>query len=216
MSVVVAIKKDGVVYLGADSQVTRGGTRTSLSNPNNYKIWKVKNVDNCLMGHVGVLRDACVVRIIDNLVREIDVLHDSVDFEYVVSRIVPMIIGQLQEYNYLAEDEVFKSTDSKYLFAYNDKLFVIGFNGDVIEVDDCVAIGSGESEAIGSLITTMNEDNPTKRIIMAIKASAAHDIYVDYPIVLSNTADTEFKVIDEKNINNFLNGQNVSEILDIN
>ena len=35
MSVVVAIKKDGIIYMGADSQVTRGGTRTSLSNPNN-------------------------------------------------------------------------------------------------------------------------------------------------------------------------------------
>ena len=37
MSVVVAIKKDGIIYMGADSQVTKGGTRTTLSNPNNYK-----------------------------------------------------------------------------------------------------------------------------------------------------------------------------------
>ena len=95
MSVVVAIKKDGVIYLGADSQVTRGGTRTSLSNPNNYKIWKVKGVDNCLMGHVGTLREACVVRIMDNLVREIDVMRDMIDFEYVVTRVVPMIVDQL-------------------------------------------------------------------------------------------------------------------------
>lgn len=51
MSVVVAIKKGDKVYLGADSQVTRGGTRGTLKNPNNYKIWKVIGVDNCLMGH---------------------------------------------------------------------------------------------------------------------------------------------------------------------
>ena len=42
MSVVVAIKKNGKVLMGADSQVTSGGTRTSLSNPNNYKIEKGK------------------------------------------------------------------------------------------------------------------------------------------------------------------------------
>lgn len=204
MSVVVAIKKDGNIYMGADSQVTRGGTRTSLSNPNNYKIWKVKGVDNCLMGHVGSLRDACVVRVMDNLVREIDVFHESIDFEYVVRRIVPMIIDELKEYNYIDRDGIFKEMDSRFLFAYEDKLYVIGIGGSVIEVDDCVAIGSGESEAIGSLLTTGDEVNPINRIIKAIKASAAHDIYVDYPIVLTNTKDTEFIVIDENNIDSHI------------
>ena len=204
MSVVVAIKKDGAVYMGADSQVTRGGTRASLSNPNNYKIWKVKGVDNCLMGHVGTLREACVVKIMDNLVREIDVMRDLIDFEYVVTRIVPMIIDQLTEFNYLDKNEVFKDMNSRYLFAYQDKLFVIGFDGAVIEVDDCVAIGSGESEAIGSLVTTSAEESPVVRIVKAIKASAAHDLYVDYPIVMSDTLSTDFAVVDEKNINEII------------
>lgn len=200
MSVVVAIKKDGVVYLGSDSQVTRGGTRTSLTNPNNFKIWKVKGVDNCLMGHVGLLRDACVIRVMENLVREIDVIHDEVNFEYVVTRVVPKIIDELKEFNYIETEGKFKNMESKYLFAFKDKLFVIGFDGSVIEVDDYIAIGSGESESIGSLLTTNNDEDPETRIIKAIKASAAHDIYVDYPIVLSNTKDLEFKVILENTI----------------
>ena len=200
MSVVVAIKKDGVVYLGSDSQVTRGGTRTSLTNPNNFKIWKVKGVDNCLMGHVGLLRDACVIRVMENLVREIDVIHDEVNFEYVVTRVVPKIIEELKFYNYLESEGKFKDMESRYLFAFEDKLFVIGFDGSVIEVDDYIAIGSGECESIGSLLTTNNNDDPETRIIKAIKASAAHDIYVDYPIILSNTKDLEFKVILENNI----------------
>ena len=200
MSVVVAIKKDGVVYLGSDSQVTRGGTRTSLTNQNNFKIWKVKGVDNCLMGHVGLLRDACVIRVMENLVREIDVIHDEVNFEYVVTRVVPKIIEELKFYNYLESEGKFKDMESRYLFAFEDKLFVIGFDGSVIEVDDYIAIGSGECESIGSLLTTNNNDDPETRIIKAIKASAAHDIYVDYPIILSNTKDLEFKVILENNI----------------
>ena len=101
--------------MGADSQVTRGGIRTSLSNPNNYKIWRVKGISNCLMGHVGMLRDACVVKIMDNLVREIDVVHNIIDFEYVVSRIVPMIIDQLIDFNYISKEDVFKDIDSRYL-----------------------------------------------------------------------------------------------------
>ena len=204
MSVVVAIKKDGKIIMGADSQVTRGGTRTSLSNPNNYKVWKVKGVENCLMGHVGSLRDACVVKIMDNLVRDIDIMRNMIDFEYVVTRIVPMIIEQLMEFNYLEKDDVFRTMDSKYLFAYQDHLYVIGLDGSVIEVDDCVAIGSGESEAIGSLVTTVEEDDPKVRLVKAIKASAAHDIYVDYPIVMTDTLSTDFVVVDEKNISEIL------------
>lgn len=200
MSVVVAIKKDGVVYLGSDSQVTRGGTRTSLTNPNNFKIWKVKGVDNCLMGHVGLLREACVIRVMENLVREIDVIHDEVNFEYVVTRIVPKIIDELKEFNYIETEGKFKNMESKYLFAFKDKLFIIGYDASVIEIDDYVAMGSGESESIGSLLTTNSDEDPETRIIKAIKASAAHDIYVDYPIILSNTKDLEFKVILENTI----------------
>ena len=197
MSVVVGIKRDGVVYMGADSQVTRGGTRVSLSNPNNYKIWKVKGVEHCLMAHVGALRDACAIKVMNNLIKEIDVIHDNVDFEYVVTRIVPKIIDELIDYRYISNDSKIDVFDSRFLFAYKNRLFVIGTDCSVIEVDDCVAIGSGESEAIGSLVTTSDESDSTTRIIKAIKSSAYHDIYVDYPIVLSNTLDTKFEVITE-------------------
>ena len=197
MSVVVAIKKDGKVYMGADSQVSKGGTRLSLTNPNNYKIWKVKGVDNCLMGSVGNLRDACVVRVMRGLVREIDAIKDEVDFEYVVGRIVPMIREELIDYGYIKKDGVFEGFDSSFLFAYQDKLYYINSDASVIEIDDCIAIGSGSSEAIGSLLTSMNIEDSKERIIKAIKSSATHDIYVDYPIILSDTESTEFDVLME-------------------
>ena len=197
MSVVVGIKQDNKVYIGADSQVTRGGTRVSLSNPNNYKIWKVKGVDNCLMASVGNLRDACAIRIMYNMIREIDLIKNSINFEYVVSTIVPKISQQLKEFGYIKDKDLFDGFDSKFLFAFKDQLFLIGNDGSVIEIDDCVAIGSGECESIGSLLTTSKSECPEDRIIKAIKASAAHDIYVDYPIVITNTETQEFKVIYE-------------------
>ena len=86
--------------------------------------------------------------------------------------------------------------ESKYLFAYRDKLFLINSDGCVLEIDDYVAIGSGEDQAIGSLLSTEGEQ-PKTRIIKAIKASAASDIYVDYPIVVSDTKNTDFEVITE-------------------
>ena len=197
MSVVVAIKQGNKIYMGADSQVTRGGTRLSLSNPNNYKIWKVKGVENCLMASVGDLRDACVIRIMNGLVREIDALKGEVDFEYVVGRIVPLIKEELIDYGYIKKDGVFEGFESSYLFAFEDKLFYINRDASVIEIDDCIAIGSCSNEAIGSLITSSKEEDSEQRIVKAIKSSAAHDIYVDYPIILVNTKTTEFKVLTE-------------------
>ena len=196
MSVVVAIKSGNKVYIGCDSQVTRGGTRTTLKNSNNYKIWKVQNVDHCLMGHVGYLRDANVVRLMDNLITDYDVYKDSVDYRFVVKRIVPNIISELKSRGFVKDDKTFDYMESCFLFAYKDRLFSIGDDASVIEVDDCAAIGSGSEQAIGSLLSTIG-DSPESRIIKAIKASAASDIYVDYPIIVSNTEDTEFTVINE-------------------
>ena len=195
MSVVVAIKEKGVVYMGCDSQVTSGGTRMTLKNPNNYKIWKVKGADNCLMGSVGNMRDACVIRTLDNLVTDYDVYRNHICFDFVVNSVLPDIIHRLKEFNFI-DGETFDQMGSSYLFAFKDQLYNIHKDGSVYEVDDCIAIGSGKNEAIGSLLSTDGE-NPETRIIKAIKASAASDIYVDYPIVLTNSETTEFKIITE-------------------
>jgi len=199
MSVVVAIKQEGRVYLGADSQVTKGGTRRTLKNPNNYKIWKVKGANNCLMAHVGNVRDANVVRIMNDAVDQLAQCQDCVDFEFVVGDLVPHIIHQLHSFGYVAKEEgkEFSGMNSEFLFAYEDKLFHINGDGCVIEVDDCIAIGSGAPEAIGSVLSTAEEEDPRARIVKAIKASAANDIYVDYPIVLADTETTDFDVIYE-------------------
>jgi ATP-dependent protease HslVU (ClpYQ) peptidase subunit len=201
MSVVVAIKKDGIIYMGADSQVSRGGTRTTLSNPNNYKIWALRDVDNCLMGAVGTLRANNIIKVADDLIPEIVDIKQAVSFRFVVKHLVPRMFDELDEYKVLTKDnDDTVHMDASFLLAYHDRLYSIDRYGSVIEVDDFCAIGSGANEALGSLLSTIDEKDPVERIKTAIKASAAHDLYVDYPIVISNTEDTEFKVYYEKDL----------------
>ena len=201
MSVVVAIKKDGIIYMGADSQVSCGGTRSTLSNPNNYKIWAMSDIDNCLMGSVGTLRANNVIKVANDLIPEIVDIKDAVDFRFVVRHFVPRLMDELDEYNILLKDKYDSpNMETDFLFAYHDRLYSISRYGSVIEVDDFCAIGSGSCEAHGSLLSSVKIDDPVERIKMAIKASAAHDIYVDYPIVTSNTKDTEYKVYYEKDL----------------
>ena len=199
MSVVVAIKENGKVTIGADSQCTRGGTRRTLSNPNNYKVWKVLDAENCLIAHVGLVREANIIRVARDLVPEMAQLKDKVDFSFVVKRLVPRMFEELEEYRAIKKGDTPPEFESSFLFAYKDKLFYISGNATVIEIDDYVAIGSGECEAIGSLLSTEGE-KCEERIKKAIKASAASDIYVDYPIVITDTEKTEFKVFYEKDL----------------
>ena len=201
MSVVVAIKKGDVIFMGADSQVSRGGTRTTLSNPNNYKIWAMPNTGNCLMGSVGTLRANNIIKVANDLIPEIVDLKDAVNFRFVVRHFVPRIMDELDDYHALIKDkDDLPDMDAAFLLAYHDRLYNIDRYGSVIEVDDFCAIGSGASEALGSLLSSVNESSPIERIKKAIKASAAHDIYVDYPIVISNTQSTKFKVFYENDI----------------
>ena len=199
MSVVVAIKENGKVMIGADSQCTRGGTRRTLSNPNNYKVWRVLDAESCLLAHVGLVREANIIRVARELVPEMAQIKNKIDFSFVVQHLVPRMFAELEEYRAIKKSDGPLEFDSSFLFAYKDKLFYISGNATVIEIDDYVAIGSGECEAIGSLLSTEGEPSE-ERIKKAIKASAASDIYVDYPIVITDTEKTEFQVFYEKDI----------------
>ena len=148
------------------------------------------------MAHVGVVWDANVVRLMDNLVTDYNVYKNHIDYEFVVKKIVPSIFSELKLAGYLKDEQYIDHIDSRFLFIYKNQLFSINGDGCVLEIDDYVAIGSGEDQAIGSLLSTEN-DEPKARIVKAIKASAASDIYVDYPIVLTDSETTEFEVINE-------------------
>ena len=204
MSVVVAIRENGKIYMGADSQVTKGGTRVTLKNPNNYKIWKVDGGEHCLMGQVGNLRDGNVIRLMRDVFDDYDEFYERVNYRFVVKYLVPEIIKSLRDAKYIkVTDEYVDSLDSSFLFAYRDKLFLINSDLAVIEVNDYVAIGSGADQAIGSLLSTEGQ-SPKRRIVKAIKASAACDIYVDYPIILTDTDKTEFEIVTEDNEGKYL------------
>jgi hypothetical protein len=153
------------------------------------------------MGSVGTLRANNIIKVASDLIPEIVDLKGNVNFRFVVRHFVPRLMDELDDYKVLCKgkDDA-PDMAASFLLAYHDRLYSIDHYGSVIEVDDFCAIGSGSCEALGSLLSSANIEDPVERIKMAIKASAAHDIYVDYPIVISNTKDTEYKVYYEKDL----------------
>lgn len=199
MSVVVAIKENNIIYMGADSQITRGSSRRSFSNPNNYKIWRTKNMMESLTGGVGLVREMNIVKVA-SLIAEEDYVNDKIDYDYIVSKYVPDLFKLIEAQQLVTKDmDGLPRLNSSYLLAIKDKLYSIGIDGAILEIDDFAAIGSGASAAIGSLLSTEHLP-PVERIKIAIKASVTNDIYVDYPIVISNTKSNQFEVTYENEL----------------
>ena len=206
MSVVVAIKEKGKVYVGADSQMSNGTKMTSLANPNNFKIWKIDGKKEIIMGCVGYRRDSDVVKCIDGLIDDQIGKGDKNIFKYVVNKVVPKIIGTLKSRNYIKmENDYFDEMNSRFLLVYKDHLFVILDDGAVYESDDFAAIGSGEDFAIGVLTETVGQE-PKTRLIKAIRSAITGDRHINYPIVLTDTGKSDYEILFQKDLVNFKEG----------
>lgn len=215
MSVVVAIKEKDAVYMGCDSQITRGTGKRTLKSVNNFKIWKVDDRFNCVMGGVGAMRDLCFLRASPGLIPSTNALVGNIEYNQVVTDIVPTIVNTLVGYGLYPKNPLNKfrplggddgpaiaggTIDSQFLLAVGNNLYSINGDGTVEEVEDYIAIGSGGDLASGSLLETekCKKRPPEERIVKAITAAARGDTYVSKPIIVTNTASDWFTIYGEE------------------
>ena len=181
MSLVVVIKDNGRIVMGADKQGTLGDSKSHTAT----KVWTVKGYDGCLMGGVGLCRANQVMQYANGLIDRNDFENGKLDIneEYVAMQLAPTIVQYLSacgiELNGNEEDGCkFSALPNSYIFAYKDKAWLIGQDLTVEEIDDYLAIGSGSAVAKGVLFASRDKD-PFKRIAMAIEAASIETISVD-------------------------------------
>ena len=197
MSVIVGIVHEGVVYIGSDSQVTKGGTKKNYLHANNRKVWHPDGRDHLLMGSAGLLKGINVVKSINGLIDQATLSEGTLNYNYVVKNVSKKIMDHMEEVKLIESKDYNPKMLNEFLFANKDELFMIGTDGAVLQIDDFTAIGSGAIEAIGSLLSTEKEE-PRTRIIKAIEAAIQNDIYVGYPIVIMSTKDQHVDSIQDK------------------
>lgn len=174
-------------------------SKFSLKNKNNFKIWHLKGYNHCIIGGVGALRDINLVSVNSNLLGDSRKTRKEIDFDIVVTYFVSTLFKIFEKNHRLIKDAFSRqSFSSSYILAFEDKVFEIGGDGSVIEIDDYTAIGSGAEIALGSLNTTEDLD-PIERITKAIEASCKTNLYVNYPIVIGTTEDKELVIITNPN-----------------
>jgi ATP-dependent protease HslVU (ClpYQ) peptidase subunit len=190
MSMIIAIKHNGNIYFGADSQRVMSRMKTYNFNESNYNVWKNENLENGLIASVGQKRDRDIVYTSNVIPEKITELTHK----YVVRVFTQNIINELIEFKRIKPDDGIEMK-SRFMIAQKDKLFVVDFDGAVVEIDDFYAISDADEVAMGSLHTTVGQE-PNERIIQAFRAAAKTNIYVGFPILLIDTKDMKKKIID--------------------
>ena len=195
MSVVIAIKDNNKVYLAADTMVTFGDSKRHLRSLSTQKIWAVADTPNCIMGGAGYLRDINLVHYCtEELVPEINLIKGDINVGTIMMNVVPTIFNAIRDYGKITDSED-KPAASTFFWAYKDKLFSIFNDGNVEEVEDYEAIGSGADAALASLAHTQGLPIET-RLLMALEAAADISLYVSDPYVFLDTENTELRTFD--------------------
>jgi ATP-dependent protease HslVU (ClpYQ) peptidase subunit len=199
MSVIVGIVHEGGVYIGADSQITSGGTKKIYRHQNNYKVWHPDGIKDLLIGSSGLIKGINTIKTINGLIDQKTLFANGLDYEYVIKHLTKKIMDSMEDVKLIDSKDYKPTMPNEFLFANKDELYMISVDGAVIQIDDFGVIGSGTIEATGSLLATENF-NPKRRIIKAIEVAIQNDIYVGYPIIIMNTLNDDIDIINKKTI----------------
>lgn len=188
MSVVIAIKEKDHIVMGCDKQVTMGELKLKTSN----KIFDIKNCPNGVMGVVGNLRGSQLLQVQDNLINELNLFKDEIDFKYCVTELYEQIYNIFKAYRLVEKknNEFVNYLDCDFIFAYKDKAFSIDGYGCVFEIDDFLVIGSGFETAQAVLLRNKKKNAET-RIKEAIRVCAEKTLYIDNDVVIKSTKEKQ-------------------------
>lgn len=187
MSVVVAIKYDKGMLLGADRQISSG----HLASGETQKVYK-SQYSNTAWGSVGCLRILDLISCnVDDLMSYKDILDKvELDKPYVVNVVVPKIFIKLKEYNQAYLENNLLSIDNQFLICDYDSIFKIDTDGSVVEFDKYYAIGSGYELVLGNLESSYKEDidldTAVDLLIDSIRKSCKNELYINSNIDIIN------------------------------
>lgn len=183
MSVVIAVHDKDRFVIGADKQASTGGTKDHAST----KIWQVSDLPGAVMGGVGSARASQIIQyshIIDK--NNLDVEPTT---EFIVCSLAPVIAATLKDagITFSSDEEVnCPLMPNSFIFAYQDKAWMIWNDLSVTEIGDYFTIGSGADVANGVLYATPGK-NPFERIVTCIDAAAESTLFVDHGVDLLAT-----------------------------
>lgn len=186
MSVIVAIKENGVIYMGADSQTTAGRRKFNKLNETAYKVTRLKN--GMLVGFCGSVSASQTIL----SMQDVFTLNEQggLTKKHIVNHIIPKLVGNMDKFGDDENGELGVSV----LLAYKDKLYRIDQYLNVLNMNEYDKTGAGDDLVDYAVLST--KGLPVKeRLIKALVASARRTDSVSGPFVLIDTQNLEYEVI---------------------
>ena len=173
MTVIVGIPHNGVVHLGADSQVSLGWSKGSLTES---KIWAS---GDCIFGFAGVWREAQILKYRVDIPK----LPDPDDLmRWLVVDLVDMIRKSRKDSGFDEKLSDGPEQGPHLLIGVLGQLFQMDTSYSILEMPGGAAIGSGSDHAEGSLHTSAGIwKNPRRRIEAALQAACTHNMGCQAP-----------------------------------
>jgi ATP-dependent protease HslVU (ClpYQ) peptidase subunit len=182
MSVVIGIKKDGIIYLGADTQVTYGNYSRHYDHEDDHKMFIEKDL-GLLIGFVGTAKQSYILK---KMLPQFTSLKDGkLTKDKLRQELLDPFIQALKDYDLLQMSDGHHDTQIHMLVAKDDMLFQIESDGNILNHLHFSAIGSGSSVTIPYLKYGGGDVKET--LLNALRISARMDQYVSGPFLLANT-----------------------------
>jgi len=195
MSLIIAIKSGDTIFLGADTQSSTDTLKVNHLNEERFKLKKMPQ--DFIVGSVGLVIGGQTLAFHPEWFE----LPKSrlCDKRYIVENIINPFFKTLEVHNYDLKESAFgvKDLPGSFVIARQDKLFEIKASGSVIEVADCIAIGSGSEYAIPALRSALSVSSK-ERILLGLRIASKFDQAVSPPFILINTKTLEYEIVKEE------------------
>ena len=188
MSVIAAIKENGVIYMGADSQTTFGKRKKNLTQEPTFKIKKLRS--GML---VGICGNVSAKQCIGEDERIFDIVGDALTKKEIVNGIIPKIKEKLE---YWIGSSKCEEMAISIMLAYKDKLFVIEDDYSVLGIEGFYATGAGSRYALASL-SDSSCLSVKERLLSGLKTSARFCSSVSGPFLLIDTQTLKYEIVEE-------------------
>lgn len=189
MSLVIAVRKDDVVYFGSDSQLTSGTSKNNHISPDNMKITKLKN--NVLIAGVGDCRTSQYIKR-SKVLRDL-LENNKITKEFLVNKYIPVLIEELEkEKLLLIKDNDIAEYGSTLLISQNDNLFIIKDTFLVFEIEKYVSVGSAQDFTLPGLLNIDYSKDLTEQMLDIFHLTSKYDSGISSPFYFINTKENEF------------------------
>jgi ATP-dependent protease HslVU (ClpYQ) peptidase subunit len=185
MTVIVALEKNGKIYMGSDRMATFGNETIIMSNP------KIREKGEFLFGSAGSLS---TLQVLFDAFSMPPIKEKQTQIEYLLNDFAPAFRKRLKELGMLEEKNGLQHSMNHFIIGFRGKLFSCGSSLAMVEhADGYCSIGSGSEFALGVLHVLKDDKKlkPEEIIQKALEAAAHHNPYVAEPFDIISGAEKE-------------------------